>query len=106
MDLKWWDVPEVRPDRQTEVPERYRFVVLDEECLAGSGLRGNQVLRNQYVGICNVRHIRDIPKVIAVANYIGGLALANTCVDRRNQLIVARSAEYRGPESTGRHRGA
>lgn len=95
---------EVRPDGQAEIAERDGLVVLDEEGLAGSCLRGYQVLRGQDMGVSNVGHIGDIPQVEAVADEERRLPFIDACVDGRDQLVVAGAAEDGRPERTGGQR--
>lgn len=103
MDLKGWDVAEMRPDSETEVAEDNRLVVLDEKRLAGRGPRGDQILRSQDVCVGDVGHIRDIPQICTIAQHKGSLPLGDAIVNGRQEVRVPRATEHRGSEGTSCH---
>ena len=80
---------EILPDFETEVAERDRLVVLNEECLSRSSFGRHQVLRRKHVRIGHILDIRDIPEIGAVPYNPRRLSLGEASVDRWKQLGVS-----------------
>jgi hypothetical protein len=79
----------ILPDLETQVAERDRLVILNEEYFPCGSLRGHQVLRGKDMRISHIVDICYIPKIGAISNNPGCLLLAQTGVYWRNQLQVS-----------------